>query len=536
MWKRKIGIREQYKSLAHLLKGDEDCHFIGQRYIEGTNIFARREWRGVNGTSIAFAYWLKTWVRMSGLVLKNPVRLARAFWKYRWLSSYLVAPAMVDRWIEGDRGVALSADLCAIDCLIADSVDIIWKEIRADRRFGENKWSEKTVAFDYTLPKHIIFGFPGYTAINIQQHAAFMQPLLRRPMGAYYLDQAVSVGIPGDMCTLPLVETGVAVEGEYPDIGNFWISSNNPCDANIMDNSVMYRQLSDNGRKAVHALNSPLLYDDPSTKELGVHELYEAIEFIEKQTGEKFNWDTFTEHLEKTNQVNREELERWDIYANTDCGCLNPVTQGFFRIYFYEHGGTPYFVKGSRKTLKIFYKSVRRKMKPFPKARHRALAWSCGNTYYASIVVWLYNCWGILTVQNMDSVTGHNIIETGDRDEMMEDLADCYARTPMRTQTVGGNKHLMMMWDAAEKFNCDFIVMYDDVGCKSMASAMGLLEEEFNRRRDRFHIMWVPHSLMDYRIVPPAEARRAVNQYMTSVMHEEPLDPTLVDFDDSDGW
>ena len=41
---------------------------------------------------------------------------------------------------------------------------------------------------------------------------------------------------------------------------------------------------------------------------------------------------------------------------------------------------------------------------------------------------------------------------------------------------------------------------------------------------------------MDPRIVPPAEARRAVNQYMTDILHEEPLDPTLVDFDDSMGW
>ena len=54
MWKRKVSIKEQYGSLKHFLKGDEDCHYIGQRYIESTNIFARREWRGVKDTSYAF--------------------------------------------------------------------------------------------------------------------------------------------------------------------------------------------------------------------------------------------------------------------------------------------------------------------------------------------------------------------------------------------------------------------------------------------------------------------------------------------------
>ena len=41
---------------------------------------------------------------------------------------------------------------------------------------------------------------------------------------------------------------------------------------------------------------------------------------------------------------------------------------------------------------------------------------------------------------------------------------------------------------------------------------------------------------MDHRIVSPREARSAVNEYMTSVLHEEPVDPSLVDFDDSMGW
>ena len=183
-----------------------------------------------------------------------------------------------------------------------------------------------------------------------------------------------------------------------------------------------------------------------------------------------------------------------------------------------------------------YYKAVEQNLNPFPHTRHRALAWSCGSTYYCNAPLWLYNCWGILVVINMDSLTGHNLIDTEDRDAMVEDLADWYSHTPMRTHTVGGNRHLMQMWETAEKFNCDTIIMYDDIGCKGMAGAQGLLEEEFNKHRDRFHIIWMPHSLMDCRIVPTNEARKAVNQYMTSVLHEEPIDPSLVDFDDTLGW
>ena len=334
MWKRKYSLKQQYGTLEHFLKGDEKCHYIGQRYIEGTNIYARREWRGVKDTAYAFSRWLITWVKMGGLVMRDPVRMAKAFWKYRWLSAYLVAPSMIDKWIEGDRGMALRADLTAIDCMISDSIDTLWNELRADRHFGETKWSDITVAFDYTLPKHLIFGFPGCYAINIQQHAAFMLPLMRKELGCYYVDQAVSCGIPGAMCTLPPTEVGVPVDGESPDIGNFWLTPTNPCDANMMDNSAMYRALSNNGQKAVHPLTTPLMYDDPTTKELGVHEIESAIDFMEKQFGRKFDWDAFIEHCKATNQVNRAELERWDVYCKTDNGCLNPIRQGMYRTNF----------------------------------------------------------------------------------------------------------------------------------------------------------------------------------------------------------
>ena len=78
---------------------------------------------------------------------------------------------------------------------------------------------------------------------------------------------------------------------------------------------------------------------------------------------------------------------------------------------------------------------------------------------------------------------------------MMNDVADWHARTPMRTHTVGGNRHIMQMWETAEKFNCDMIIMYDDIGCKGMAGAQGLIEEEIRKHDERFHTVW---SLLDF--------------------------------------
>ena len=72
MWKRKRTLKEEYGTLGHFLRGDNDCHYLGDLYIEGTNFYRHREWRGVRDTAYAFARWLQTWVKMAGLIGRDP--------------------------------------------------------------------------------------------------------------------------------------------------------------------------------------------------------------------------------------------------------------------------------------------------------------------------------------------------------------------------------------------------------------------------------------------------------------------------------
>ena len=90
------------------------------------------------------------------------------------------------------------------------------------------------------------------------------------------------------------------------------------------------------------------------------------------------------------------------------------------------------------------------------------------------------------------------------------------------------------LWEYMERFNCDMVAMYDQLQCKGVQGVHGLFEDEF-RRRD-VKAFWIPHALPDCRTVSRAEIRRLINDYMSTVMHEEPLDPSLLDFDDSMTW
>ena len=83
-------------------------------------------------------------------------------------------------------------------------------------------------------------------------------------------------------------------------------------------------------------------------------------------------------------------------------------------------------------------------------------------------------------------------------------------------------------------FHADMVIMYAHMGCKSMSGYHGLFEEE--ARKHGIHLVWATHGLMDARGVGRRDMRTEVNRYMRTVLREEPLDPSLEDFDDQRAW
>lgn len=108
-------------------------------------------------------------------------------------------------------------------------------------------------------------------------------------------------------------------------------------------------------------------------------------------------------------------------------------------------------------------------------------------------------------------------------------------RMTMRKHTNGGHPHVLEeLWRVCAEFNADMVIMYQHIACKTMAGLNGLFEEQARERG--IHLIWVEHDLMDPRTVSRREMRGKVNRYMQTIMREEPVDPTLVDFEDEKAW
>ena len=220
--------------------------------------------------------------------------------------------------------------------------------------------------------------------------------------------------------------------------------------------------------------------------------------------------------------------------AKTSYYPINGVAQALYRIYYSQDGDRKIWHDCDKKVRKIMEKCVRKKINSFPNTRHRVIAWSCAPLYYSHWCTWAYNCWGLNVVINMDSLMFDMTIRTDTYDNCLEDMARYHMWAPMRRMAVGGMHHFFELWKYMEQYNCDMVAMYDQLQCKGMQGVHGLFEDEFRARN--IHAFWMPHALPDSRTVSRMEIRRIINDYMTTVMHEEPLDPSLLDFDDSMGW
>ena len=512
---------------------DKKVKGAGGRFLPGSNIAKHREWRGLKDTWYDYVEWVKVLGIMGGFVAKSPVRIARGMLTYRWMGSYLGALNMIDCCVEGLRGPALRVARLYLNTIMKGSTTSIAEMMMGDRRFGDNAFGRTQVVLEQTMCPEILAGFKNLRPAQLEPFQGLLLCYMDQGANPYYIDAMESVGLPADSCRLSNNAAGVALLDEFPKIGACCISNNAPCDSSTMNSQLIERHLDVDTLPAA----IPMRWEDPHTRKYARESLRRIIDFVERHTGETYDWDACRAVMEKHNDEVRNEQEKWGFMATPYTAAALAVPALFHTFYYAFSGGrNPEVMKTEHKVMRILEQAYADKTNCFPKTRYRAITWGGPPCYWLQFPNWLYNCWGILCLINMDSLTGHNIVDTEDRDIMMSDVADWHARTPMRTHTVGGNRHIMQMWETAEKFNCDMILMYDDIGCKGMAGAQGLIEEEIRKHNDRFHVVWMPHALMDHRIVSPREARSAVNEYMTSVLHEEPVDPSLVDFDDSMGW
>ena len=513
---------------------------LGDLYIDKTGLYKHREWRGVKDTMYYFYnIWLYNYIHMVADVMKygGVINFAKGVWRYRWVGqTYLPVLHWFDRGMEGMRGEALKASAWHYRGMVNATITQFMRMFSADTKLHGGK---KNDLYYHTMAcKETVWGgmFYPWTAdgdfqyVPLEMIPYFVTCHVNSHTVHNYIDAVQSIGLPGDPCPMCQAEAGLYVLDDMPDYSPYLITCNEACDGSV-GTAILQDWFSN---KPLFVRGMPMLFDDPLVKKNCMNELEQCWKFVEEQTGVPFNWDNMVKGITRQNEITEFEFEKWEVAAKTDYYPVNGVAQALYRIYSSQYGDLEIWHFCDKKVRKILDKCVRNKINSFPKTRHRVIAWSCAPLYYSNWCTWAYNCWGLNVIINMDSLMFAMTIRTDSYEHCLEDCAQYHMWAPMRRMAVGGLHHIFELWDNMEKFNCDMVMMYDQLQCKGMQGVHGLFEDEFRERN--IHAIWMPHALPDSRTVSRMEIRRLINDYMTTVMHEEPLDPTLVEFDDSMIW
>ena len=505
---------------------------LRSRYYDKTGIARYREWRGVNDTLYDYTRWLNNLASMGLMVAKAPLPVLKGMWEYRWMGSYLGTFAFIDRLFEGYRGYELKVAHHNMHAIVASLTEKIALVLSNDLRFGGGPLTDKIVPMDEVLPPLFMCGFPNLIPIPLQTLPEFIICDIDQHLQPYYIDVAESFGLPADVCSRCSAETGVALDDAFPLFGKAMLSTNMPCNASEATSMFQRRRIG----LPDFPVTMAMIHNEPGGHPYSEQVLRDSIKFIEEQYGEKYDWDALFARAKHMNEQNTIELEKWDIFK-TPYSALGGIAETLYRLYAWAsvNGQEDRMTKTDRKVIKIMRDCYEKKYMPFGgTTRHRAFLWGPSAVYYTDFPTWTQNCWGINIVLNMDSTMGHNMISTDDPDQAMNDLALFSEKGVMRHHAVGGWDNVNAIWDWAKSFNCDMVLMNDNVSCKGMNGVHAMMEEQ--ARDLGFHFIFIEHDLEDPRTVSRRDMRNNVNGYMTVVMGETPLDETLVDFDDSEAW
>ncbi len=493
-------------------------------YEEHTAHLKRREWRGVKDTLIDYSFWLKNWGTLAWVGIKSPVGLVKALARYRWMWSLLLSFGTLDYSKEGLRKTPLKVANMNFRTVVQSLADILYKSITVP--------SDKVIYYDLNQIPTIFKGFKDFEALSPALIGVYVPSIIDQFSAYVYIDITESYGVPADVCPLPQAEAGAAIEDDLIVKGVCGVSSNMPCDGSIMASSFVDRRLN----MPIYPLTSPMRYNNDEAVNFMVDDYKECIKFIEKHTGAKFDWDSFKSALEDANEQNDLLLQKWEI-NKTEYPMYMGAWAWLYRVWAFSAIGLSEkrFLVNDKKTLALMQKAVKNKEKINDKQKYRAVLWSTPCNYYGHLETWLLNCWGIVTVYSMLGNSG--ALEQHDlttNDNMLKAMAKHTSRATMRKQTNGGYENsLDELWDICAEYKPDIVFLYDHFNCKGMAGLISMYEEQADERDIK--LCTVPQELLDSRTISRRDMREKINKFMINVMKAAPIDPGLVDFDDSLG-
>jgi len=471
--------------------------------------------------AVDYVYWLKIWGSVLQFAGKTNIRMIPGMLKYPWIYEFLKSNYFFRSHTKDRNGAALAAALELYDGCFKYIGDLTADLINHPEETVMHGYIIPTEIFDAMGLKHYLIDFGPFYGSVADQHNA-----------EHYLDTVENYGLPADVCSLPASEGGAALRNEVPNKGLCYISSNLPCDGGASVAALKRRMMKDMPH---FTLQIPDFYNEPWADDVAVESLKDMIKFLEDISGKTMDYDKLREICERHNSITETDILAWE-YARTDSPVVTGATMWLPRIFHYQFGpGAKRFYDSHLRYKKIIEEGYQKGEKAWKDIRFRAVMWNCPPNVYTQVMEWVERCWGVSICMDLETNTSVDFYDTSTPETMLRGIAHRWCRTTMYKHTHGGAaNNLDEMFDIADEYRADFILMANQIACRGMATLTGAFEEE--ARRKNVKICWFDHDLSDARTISRQEMRDAINNFMFNVMNATPLDESLLVINDENDW
>lgn len=471
---------------------------------------------------VDFKYWMKCWkvCMHQPDAPEDKAKMKAAQMEYPWMIDLMKTVSMGKRYTEGRTGIALAMSWKAICHQAACTIEQL-NNVFCD--------PENTIVGQIMVPTQIYkaMGLKYFTA----ETPANVLIMMDQHCHEKFIDEVVNHGLPDDTCNYASQTPGLALAGQLPNPGTVMVCSNLPCEAGFSSYAIIERELG----LPTYRLDVPYNFKEPGAREAYVKDMMGMIAFLEEHTGRKMDWDKLRRECEITNELSEIELERWEMNRSEYPPNCNDMLWFPHLCFFSMDAGREDVVPLFRDLQKLGRRAYMKKECSVKPMKYRAILWNPPTFGYSYFWSWMERCWGIGVVQDMETYGPVNMIDTTSPETMLEGLAVQWCNAAMSRHTRGPAEN--WLGDVAtlnEMYRPDFILNLNHMGCRSSLGLTGAMKEWCSD--NNIPVCIVDYSMYDSRVVSRQGIRDQINNFMTNILHAEPLDPSLLVFDDDKEW
>lgn len=280
----------------------------------------------------------------------------------------------------------------------------------------------------------------------------------------YFLDYAENLGIPKSYCSYHKTLLGGAFSGVIPK-PNFVINTTLACDANILT----FRSLADYWDVPHFVLDVPNEYNEETIAYVEL-QLKEAVKFMEKTLGKKFDMDKLRDVLETENR----SIEMYNDFVDKLATKYMPntLTSEMYKLFF------THILLGTDKAEKYF-KLLQKDINEaedidFNDSKNNKIRvlWVHTIPFWQDSIRDIFDNSDKYQLLSVDLNLDH--LDTLDIEKPFNSLAKKLLSNPMRGDVNNRANHILKM---AKKLNADGVVYFNHWGCKNTLGGANLTKD-----------------------------------------------------------